>query len=179
MATIDVGSRNFTIALTGPESSGKTTLAQWLGELLAVPVVPELARDMLSAGTAYGRIELLEIISAQLALEAEIRRTHSGLLICDTDLLVLQIWWQEKFGELPTELRAARQQLAPRGYLLTQPDLPWQPDPLRENPNDRERLYELYLAELTAGPWPYAIVVGAGDARRQSAMAGLLSLTNA
>ena len=177
MATIDVGSRSFTIALTGPESSGKTTLAQWLGELLAVPVVPELARDMLSAGAGYGKAELLEIITAQLALEAKMRRAQTGLLICDTDVLVLQIWWQEKFGELPPELRAAGEDLAPRGYLLTRPDLPWQPDPLRENPDDRERLFELYLAQLKAGPWRHAIVAGEGDARRQSAMVGLLSLT--
>ena len=178
MATIDVGSRSFTIALTGPESSGKTTLAQWLGELLAVPVVPELARDMLSAGAGYGKAELQQIITAQLTLEAEMRRSHTGLLICDTDVLVLRIWWQEKFGDLPPELLSAGKDLAPRGYLLMQPDLPWQPDPLRENPDDRERLFARYLAELSAGPWPFAIVAGQGDARRQSAMAGLLNLTS-
>ena len=178
MATNDVGSRDFTVALTGPESSGKTTLAQWLGDLLAVPVVPELARDMLSAGVSYGKTELLEIITAQLALEAEFRRTHSGLLICDTDFLVLQIWWQEKFGDLPAKLSTARKELAPRGYLLTRPDLPWQPDPLRENPDDRERLFALYLAQLKAGPWPYAVIAGKGDVRHESAMMGLIRLTN-
>lgn len=179
MATIDVGNCNLTIALTGPESSGKTTLAQWLGELLAVPVVPELARNMLNPGVAYDKADLLEIIGAQLALEAEIRDAHSGLLICDTDVLVLQIWWLEKFGDLPPELHDTGKATTPKGYLLTRPDLPWQPDPLRENPDDRERLFERYRAQLITGSWPYAVVAGEGEARYESAMAGVLKLTNA
>jgi nicotinamide riboside kinase len=179
MATIDVGSRSFTVALTGPESSGKTSLANWLGEVLAVPVVPELAREMLKPGVDYGRDELQAIVTAQLEHEAHIRNSHSGLLVCDTDYLVLQIWWQEKFGELPAALLAAREARSPRGYLLMRPDLPWQPDPLRENPDDRDRLFDVYLAQLQAGPWPYVIVEGDGEMRRQSALEGLLRLTNA
>ena len=29
-------------------------------------------------------------------------------------------------------------------YFLCKPDIPWEPDPLRENPEDRERLFKLY-----------------------------------
>lgn len=159
-----------TLCLTGPESTGKTTLAEALAAHFKVPLVPEVARDYLKAHQAYGKADLLEIARLQVAAEREARSAHDGLLISDTDLLVLQIWWEEKYGEIPPLIREGMATRAPRIYLLTYPDLPWQPDPLRESPTDRMRLFARHESELTRGPHRYAIVEGLGESRLDSAL---------
>ena len=50
-------------------------------------------------------------------------------------------------------------------WLLCKPDLPWEPDPLRENPDDRERLFERYEELLDQLGKPYAVISGAGELR--------------
>ena len=55
-------------------------------------------------------------------------------------------------------------------YLLTDIDLPWQPDPLREHPDKRQKLFELYRAELKRQGWPYEIVAGKEQARLENAI---------
>jgi len=173
MADVDVGVTDSTVCLTGPESAGKTTLAQMLGEHFAVPVVPEVARDYLEDRSDYSPADLLEIARQQRALEREMRNRFRGMLVCDTDLLVIAVWWQEKFGELPAELSDALSCRSPRVYLLTRPDIDWVPDPLRENRFDRERLFERYRAELEESKFRYVVVEGQGDARLQSALVAL------
>ena len=172
MAALDDTSS--TICLTGPESTGKTTLASLLAERLGAQLVTEVAREYLNTRKSsdsqivYDRKDLLEIARQQMALEAAARE-RGGLVVCDTDVLVIQIWWQEKFGPLPAFLQQAMNERSPRGYLLLSPDLPWKADPQRENPADRARLFELYQAELAGSEFPYEVIRGAGDARLQEA----------
>ncbi|MCB1685167.1 MAG: ATP-binding protein, partial [Pseudomonadales bacterium] len=97
--------RRLTLCLTGPESTGKTTLARSLAAHFNVPMVAEAARDYLGARQGYGEKDLLEIARLQIAAERDARSSHDGLLISDTDLLVLQIWWEEKFGPAPDLIR--------------------------------------------------------------------------
>ena len=99
-----------------------------------------------------------------------------GLLVCDTDLLVIRVWWEEKIGALPEELIELQTLASSRAYLLTRPDLPWEPDPLRENPTDRPRLYGRYLSLLDRSPHSYAIVEGTGDDRFENALSAIRAL---
>ena len=55
-----------TLCLTGPESSGKTTLAACLAQVLDAVVVDEVARGYLAGRRSYGREDLLRI--AELVL---------------------------------------------------------------------------------------------------------------
>lgn len=166
-----------TICLTGPESTGKTTLAVTLAETLGGTLVREVARDYLqcrkiSAGESsqpYGPDDLLEIARQQVALESA-ARSQGGLVVCDTDVLVIAIWWQEKFGALPESLRLALAQRSPRLYLLLSPDVAWAADPQRENPQDRQRLFECYRGELEASAFAYTIVDGVGEKRLERAL---------
>ena len=159
-----------TLCLTGPECTGKTTLARELSQRLGAALVPEVAREYLAGRTEYGRRDVLEIARLQREREAEVRAAHRGLVVCDTDLLVIRIWWEEKYGPLPEALSAPHGQSAGRGYLLLSPDLPWVADPLRENPHDRDRLFEIQRRALDRTPAPYQIVHGAGAARVRCAL---------
>lgn len=168
-----------TICLTGPESTGKTTLGRALAAHLDVPLVPEIARQYLEGRTSYEPSDVLEIARRQIEAEREARATHRGLLLCDTDVLVIRIWWREKYGALPGLLARAAPEPGARGYLLLSPDLPWTPDPLRESPADRGRLFDLHVAELALARLPHRVVRGLRDDRLASALAHVESLVGA
>jgi len=54
---------------------------------------------------------------------------------------------------------------------LCKPDIPWEPDPLRENGGEvREKLYEIYKAELVQRNLPFVEIRGEGGERLQNAI---------
>lgn len=158
------------VCLTGPESTGKTAIAEQLAGALAVPLVPEVAREYLAGRPEYDQADLLAIARAQLAAEQDALAEGTGLVVSDTDLQVIQIWWEERFGDLDPWLTQALAERSARRYLLAAPDLPWEPDPLRESPQERERLFERYRQALAEGTFPHTEVRGAGRARFECAL---------
>lgn len=168
----------FVICVTGAESTGKSTLAAHLAASLDAPLVPEVARGYLerrsdprpgaSATHGYGPEDVEAIARAQL--EAEIAALATApLVVADTDLTVIQVWWEEKFGPAPAWLQRALAARSPRCYLLPRPDIPWEYDPLRESPLDRQRLHQRYLSLLDASAFDYVEVYGRGPDRQARA----------
>lgn len=152
------------IVVTGPESSGKTTLAHNLAEELNCSVVPEMARQYLNRlKRPYEINDLYKIAVWQMAWEDSLLPKKGR--ISDTDLLTLKIWSQEKFGTCDPRIENEFIIRKPHLYLLCVPDIPWEPDPQRENPNDRDRLFEMYKKELDHFRYPYIEVKGFGKNR--------------
>lgn len=141
------------VALTGPESTGKTTLSRLLAEHYHTAWAPEYARHYLEHhGPNYVLADLERMARGQLraeqnALQAA-RLQGRPVIFCDTDLLVIKIWAEHSFGFCPDWIlrRIAQQQYDL--VLLLSVDLPWEPDPLREHPNHRQYFYDLYQREL-------------------------------
>jgi hypothetical protein len=142
---------------TGPESSGKTTLASALSSALHAPLVSEMSRDYLNAryqkqpDYQYQPADLLQIAQQQHAAEQQMLAANPALLVCDTDLLVIIIWSQVKYGHVDPWIIAtfnASLQSTQRHYLLCDHNIPWQYDPLRENPHDRHVLAARYRDTL-------------------------------
>lgn len=132
------------IIFTGPESTGKSTAAIKFSKLLKLPLVDEFARSYLNAiNGEYKMKDLYEILEGQY-LSEERAHIKSSVIICDTDWLTIDIWANDVFnkGMKPPD------DLSTRYYYVCPPDIPWQPDPLRENPNDRDRLFDLYIEKL-------------------------------
>ena len=170
MARLETGNGpGLVICLTGPESTGKTTLAEALAKRLGVPLVPEVARYYLEGRDAYDREDLLAIAEAQLDAEAQALATGAPVVVADTDLTVIQVWWEEKYGEPHVRITTALAARTRRRYLLARPDIPWEADPLRESPADRHRLYARYRDLLSQSPFPFAEIGGAGPARLAAA----------
>jgi nicotinamide riboside kinase len=63
-------------------------------------------------------------------------------------------------------------------YLLTDIDMPWVDDPLREHPDKREELFALYFEALRQQQVSFTVIRGVGEARTRQAISvidGLLS----
>lgn len=168
------------IVITGPESSGKTTLAQDLAAHYGTAWVHEAARNYLAARTASGSAgayeegDLLAIARFQLRVEdgcaAAIGKEDPQLLFCDTDLITIRIWGEEKYGRSDPWIVERTEQRPYDLWLLCAPDMPWEPDPLRENPHDRDRLFTVYERTLQRLKKPYVVMRGDRDARLRAAV---------
>ncbi len=168
------------VAITGPESTGKTELAEWLSNAYQTLWVPEYAREYLEInGPDYLMEDVVAIAHGQLSREDAVAKNARKVLFCDTDLLVTKIWCEVVFGTCPEWIEqrflAHRYDL----YLLCYPDIPWEPDPLRENPDNREELFELYLKTLKDYKLPFHVVKGLGNVRFENARTFVDEILNA
>lgn len=161
----------FSIAITGPESTGKSWLTKQLATHYGTVSVPEYARryiDELNRPYRYEDIEL--IAKTQLDQELNAKMQAENFLFVDTDFFVTKIWSEFVFQKCSSWIC---QQLLDHPYdlhLLCNIDLPWEYDPQREHPHKRQRLFEIYKTELIQSKRPFEIVSGYGEARLQSAL---------
>lgn len=169
------------IVITGAESSGKTTLAEALAAHFGTLRVHEAARSYLDAKAAFGTTagyveqDLLAIARLQVQLEdsAVAHTQDPPLLFCDTDLITIRIWGEEKYGRSDPWVVRMTEERPYALWLLCSPDIPWEPDPLRENPHDRDRLFTRYAEMLRALGKPFVVVSGDRDARLAQAVAAV------
>lgn len=161
---------NRIVALTGPESTGKTTLARQLAKHFDAVWVPEFARDYLfRLGRPYRESDLLDIARGQWHRIQEAAQNHA-LVFADTSMLVMYVWSREKFGRVPPFITEKLQFRPHDLYLLCSPDLPWQFDPLRENPVDRDRLFQLYQQAIEQFDLPHVSITGDKQQRFANAL---------
>tara|TARA_R110002073_G_scaffold135176_7_gene283240 strand:+ start:348 stop:863 length:516 start_codon:yes stop_codon:yes gene_type:complete len=153
------------IVVTGPESSGKTTLANQLANSWNTHLVPEIARDYLDGKDSYQQQDLLEIAKLQHRQEQALLSRFPERIICDTDLLVIMIWSEVKYGHCDpwiysTFENSINQSTSSRYYYLCDSSIPWQADPLRENPYNRDEIFDLYLKKIGDYDLDHSIVKG-------------------
>ncbi len=159
------------IAITGPESTGKSALAKQLAEYYDTVWVPEVAREYLdNLGRAYRFEDIAEIARKQLAKENSIASNSSKFLFCDTDFLVTKIWSHYKYGKCDPWIEEMVLSHRYDLYLLCDIDLPWEDDPLREHPQQREELFGIYHEELVQLKVIFTIVSGTGEQRMKNAI---------
>ncbi len=90
------------VSVTGPESTGKTRLAEWLAGHYQTQWVPEYAREYLAKhGPDYTLEDVAAIAHGQLKRENTAVENAREILFCDTDLLVTKIWCEVVFGLCP------------------------------------------------------------------------------
>lgn len=153
------------IAITGPECSGKSTLSEQLTWELDLPWTREHARDYLGRlGRPYVPEDIIAIAKEQAA------QWINTSFIADTEMLVCSIWYEEKTGETSVEIEQLLTEQNFDLYLLCTPDLPWAFDELRENPTDRDRLFEQYKARLDELSLPYVVISGTTENRLEVAL---------
>ncbi len=159
------------VVITGPESTGKTTIAKELCDHFEGLLIHEYAREYIdNLDRDYTVEDITEIAIEQVDRDNKGTSQYPELMVCDTDLLTLKIWSEFKYGELDEWIPKSLDLLLPDFYLLMATDIPWEADPQRENPNDREELFNIYKKEIEALNVPYAIIKGTGNERLQNAI---------
>ncbi|WP_018476924.1 AAA family ATPase [Pontibacter roseus] len=158
------------VAITGPESTGKSTLSEQLAAHYDTVWVPEYARTYIEElGRPYTLQDLEAIAKGQLALEQRIAQQANRVLFADTDLLVIKIWSEHAFGQCPDWILLQLKRQDYNLYLLMGVDLPWEPDPQREHPHLRQYFYDWYKRELEALQVPFVEIAGQHDSRLEQA----------
>ena len=162
--------------ILGPESTGKSTLAEDLAAHFSEPWVPEFAREYLEKiDRSYRYEDLLEIGKGQVKAEDELAETAEKFLFVDTDLRVIHVWSEHRFGKTDPWVS---DQIKERKYdliLLTDTDLLWTPDPLREYPEleMRQYFFDKYLQLAQESGFPFLVVSGDRETRLKTAVAAI------
>jgi len=165
------------IAIVGPECTGKSELAKSIAEHFQTSWVPEFARQYLSELTRpYTQADLFEIAKGQLQLETENAHFAKDILPCDTTLLVIKIWSEVKYGKCDPAIIEMMEQQKYDLHLLTYIDIPWEFDPLREHPNEREHLYKLYKSALQEMNIPFVEISGTREQRTSLAISAIYKI---
>lgn len=164
--------RNLRIAFTGPESTGKTSLSRWLAETYSLPYIEEFARSYLSDNPSYSQKDLDVMAEGQFSLWPT-----SGC-VADTEMHVFEIWSTFKYKKVSNVIVSLLEKQRFDHYFLCAPDIPWQADPLRENPLNRDLLFDLYLKALREKNRSFSVVRGNMKERHEQIQAKVLNLLN-
>jgi nicotinamide riboside kinase len=160
------------IVLTGPECTGKSTLAVQLARHYNTLSIPEYARIYVSALTRpYTYSDVEHIAATQVRQQEEYSVLANKILFLDTYLIITKVWFDVVFHRSPGWIKKALSRKDIQLYLLCNTDIPWEPDPVRENGGSRrDILMELYKKELETWGCHYQIVTGTGEIRLQNAI---------
>jgi NadR type nicotinamide-nucleotide adenylyltransferase len=168
------------IVLTGAESTGKTTLSRALANHFNCPWVEEYARSFLNQTEGKYSLEDLDLIALKQYELIEAQRHMEGdFFICDTDILTIYIWSLYKYDKVSKLITELAQQQRGDLYLVCQADLPWERDPLREHPFERNDISNMYIKYLNKNKITHTEVNGLHFKRINTAISQIQSWLSA
>jgi len=170
--------------LYGPESTGKTTLAEQLARHYSSIWVPEFARSYLQDKWNNERKtcepkDLLPIAEGQIKKENDLSKKTDTVLICDTDLLETKVYSEVYYsGECDPLIEKYAIENQYDLYFLTYIDTPWEADDLRDKPDEREHMFHAFKNALDTHEKPYIILKGDKKTRLNLAIEKIDKLLN-
>lgn len=173
------------VAILGAESTGKTQLANELGEALAgngldVAVVTEYLREFCDTHGRTPRVEEQRGIAAEQARRIAAAAALHDIVVADTTALMVAVYSDMIFGDTSLYESALKDHRDPVLTLVTALDLPWQADGiLRDGPHVREPVNRLLRAALHRAEASYSVISGFGTDRLASALTAVRHALNA
>jgi len=172
------------VVLFGPESTGKTTLATQLAEHFETAWVPEFARDYLqekwdSTGQICDVNDMLPIAFGQTKLENDALLVANKFLFCDTNLLVTKVFSEVYYNFCDPILEKAALEHEYDLFFLTDIDVPWEKDDLRDKPDERESVFAVFKQTLMDNNKPFITLSGGKDVRLSKAISIMNDLEKA
>lgn len=157
-----------TIVVSGPESTGKTTLSKRIAGHYNAIYYPEFARAYVSQlNRPYEYRDLVRIAEKQVEdFFYRQQPKDDKLNVFDTGLIITKVWFEVVYSKVPDFIYEALNKLKIDLYLLCYPDIPWIPDGIRENGGEkRMELFEKYRTEIELYQFDYIIIKGNEDER--------------
>ena len=150
------------VCLTGPESTGKSELAERLQRELGWSVVDEYAREYaLRVGRDLTADDVEPIARGEIA---NLERAAPPVIF-DTDLISTVVYARYYYGACPEwiveEARRRRADL----YLLMDTDVPFRADAVRDASAEREDLFDAFRRALDEFEVRWVIISGSPEER--------------
>ena len=170
--TKSIGKHPLKVVITGPESTGKSTLAESLANHYNTVFVPEYARNYVeNLNRPYQYSDLEFIANKQVEDLAKHTPLANNILFLDTYLIITKVWFEVVYKKMPEWLDNAIRKSDIDLFLLCNTDIPWTPDGVRENGGEmREYLFHQYKKELEHYGFDYRIVGGLDEQRQKEAI---------
>lgn len=150
--------------LYGPESTGKSVMADTLAKDYNTVWVPEVAREIITSNH-FSREDIIEIGRAQTERIFQLKQKANKLLICDTDLITTQIYSRHYLKVVPPVLYQMENMVRYDHYFLFDIDVPWIADGMRDLSEQREEMFGVFKQELDRRRINYTIVSGTWQQR--------------
>jgi nicotinamide riboside kinase len=164
------------IAMFGPESTGKTTLAIQLADHYKTAWVPEFARDYLQEKWDKKQLicdvnDMLPIAYGQTKFENHSLSIANKYLFCDTNLLVTKVFSEVYYDYCDPLLDKAAQEHEYDLFFLTDIDVPWEKDDLRDKAEGRDAVFAVFKKSLVENHKPFITLSGDKNLRLEKAIA--------
>lgn len=156
------------ICLIGPESTGKSVLAERLAKHFGVPWIPEFAREYALARNNQLTFDDVDPIArGQMAVEDRV----SGRCILDTDLISTIVYSRHYYDRVPQWIEDEARRRRANLYLLMDTDVPWKHDGVRDRGGEgREDIFDEFRRALDEFETRWTIISGTSEDRFQSAI---------
>lgn len=171
----------FTVTIIGAESTGKTSLSRQLADNVDGDWVPEFARPYLEVTDGITNISsMIAIWQGQLALQHVATQSPRPYVILDTDLYATVGYWklpQSKsyLGACPEKLIEDAALYRSNLYLITQSNIPFEPDALRYGGDKRESTDEYWIRLCKSYQLPYHVISAANRDERLAEAIGIIN----
>jgi nicotinamide riboside kinase len=155
------------IIITGAESTGKTLLTRQLSRQLGAPAFMEFAREYITGlHRPYHYSDIESIARMQQAQMKSALSMNQDLVLFDTWLIITMVWFEVVYGKVPGWIVETIANTPVDLFLVCDTDLPWVPDPVRENGGEmRDRLESRYMELIREFGFPFRVVSGTGEKR--------------
>lgn len=178
-----------TVAVLGAESTGKTTLCRDLAAHFDSLWVSEYMRTYLQAKWDDEQLtctwdDLLPIAQGQIASENKLAKqvtqtsNENRYLFCDTNLFELMVYSRWYYGDCPAALEQAALAHHYDLILLTEVDIPWVADDLRDSPHQRDEISAYFASQLSKHQKPFQRISGDRKERVRQVVAQLADIDN-
>ena len=172
------------IAIYGPESTGKTTLSNQLADHFNTEWAPEFSRDYLqqkwdSKKEICTPDDLLPIAIGQIKLENSALQKAINYLFVDTCLMTTKVFSEIYYGYCDSKLDKAARKHKYDLFFLTDIDVPWEKDDLRDKPEGRETVFSVFKKSLIDNNKPFITLSGDASLRLKKAVSIIDNLTEA
>ena len=162
------------VVAIGAESTGSTTISKYLASYYGTAWVPEFGREWWDArwfaSRDFDQYDFDRIIDGQNYMTDRLRMLANKVLISDTDNLATVVFEERYLGRASDRTLHEAKAHLPDLYLVTDTDIPWVNDGMRESEKERDWMQARMLELVEQSGVPYIVLSGDKGRRANDAI---------